>query len=68
MWRFQQFEVWQSTEGKWDQIASFLTCDVALALTSNRAHPVRLLKVTYENGHAVEQEVVAEVGATRSEP
>jgi uncharacterized protein YabE (DUF348 family) len=29
---------------------------------------VRLLKVTYENGTAVQQEVIAEVGATREEP
>jgi hypothetical protein len=67
---FQLFEVWQIAEGedKWDQVGSFLRCDPALALTNNRPNPVRLLKVTYENGQAVEQEVVAEVGATRPTP
>jgi hypothetical protein len=67
---FQQFEVWQITDGneKWDQVGSFLKAGPALALTKNRPNPVRLLKVTYQDGQAVEQEVVAEVGVTRAEP
>jgi len=66
--RFQQFEVWQMNRGRWEFVACFLEFDVAYALTKNRNERVRLLKVTYENGAPVEQEVIAEVGATREEP
>jgi len=66
--RFQQFEVWQMNEGRWELVSSFLDFDVAYSVAKNRNSRVRLLKVTYENGAAVEQEVIAEVGTTRTEP
>jgi hypothetical protein len=66
--RFQQYEVWQMNEGRWEFVSSFADFDIAYAITKIRKSRVRLLKVTYENGAAVEQEVIAEVGTTRGEP
>jgi hypothetical protein len=54
--------------GRWEFVACFLEFEVAYAVAKNRNDRVRLLKVTYENGTAVQQEVIAEVGATREEP
>jgi hypothetical protein len=65
---FQQFEVWQMSKDRWEQVASFVDFDVAYGLTKNRTSQVRLLKVTYEGDGTAQQEVIAEVGATRSEP
>ena len=56
------------SEGRWEFVSSFSEFDVAYAIAKNRKNRVRLLKVTYENGSAVEQEVIAEVGNTRGEP
>jgi hypothetical protein len=66
--RFQQFEVWQMNEGKWEFVSAFQEFDVAYSVAKNRKNRVRLLKVTYENGTSVEQEVIAEVGTTRNDP
>jgi hypothetical protein len=66
--RFQQFEVWQLNRDRWDFVASFPDFEVAYAVAQNRNSRVRLLKVTYDHGTPVEQEVIAEVGATRGEP
>lgn len=66
--RFQQFEVWQMNEGRWELVSSFPEFDIAHAIAKNRKNRVRLLKVTYENGTALEQEVIADVGTTRGEP
>jgi hypothetical protein len=55
-------------KGRWEFVSSFSEFDVAYAVAKNRKNRVRLLKVTYENGAAVGQEVIAEVGATRGEP
>ena len=54
--------------GRWEFVACFSEFDVAYAVAKNRNERVRLLKVTYEDGAAVQQEVIAEVGATREEP
>ena len=66
--RFQQYEVWQMSDGKWEFISSFPEFELAYSVAKNRKCRVRLLKVTYENGASVEQEIIAEVGETRPEP
>lgn len=66
--RFQQYEVWQMNEGKWEFVSSFAELEVAQSVAMNRKSRVRLLKVTYENGASVEQEMIAEVGETRGQP
>ncbi|HVZ17293.1 MAG TPA: hypothetical protein VG897_09265 [Terriglobales bacterium] len=68
MARFQQFEVWQMNRERWEFVACFLEFEVAYAVAKNRNNRVRLLKVTYEDGKAVEQEIIAEVGVTREQP
>jgi len=66
--RFQQYEVWQMSDGKWEFVSSFAEFEIAQSVAMNRKSRVRLLKVTYENGASVEQEMIAEVGETRGEP
>ena len=65
---FEQFEIWQMVDDRWDLVATFLNFDTANAIVRNRKECVRLLKVAYDNGAAVSQEVLAEVGSTRQEP
>ena len=65
--KFQQYEVWQMADEHWDLVSSFQEFDPAYAITRNRKRHVRLLKVTYEQGHSIAQEVIAEVGEPRSD-
>jgi hypothetical protein len=68
MSRFEQFEIWEFNGGRWEFIASFRNFEVASVLARRRSYRVRLLHVTYEDGKAVAQEVLAEIGETRQEP
>jgi hypothetical protein len=68
MARFEQFEVWEFNNGRWDFIASFKDFDVAHAMARTRRYRVRLMQVAYDNGKAVDQQVLTEIGATRDEP
>ncbi len=68
MSRFEQFEIWVLNGERWEFLASFADFDVANAVARARPHRVRLLHVVYEEGKAVAQEVLAEIGATREEP
>jgi hypothetical protein len=64
--KFQQYEVWQMADEHWDLVSSFPDFDPAYAITRNRKSHVRLLKVTYQQGHSIAQEVIAEVGEPRT--
>ena len=55
-------------DGKWEFVSSFPEFDIAYSVAKNRKSRVRLLKVTYEDGTSVEQEMIAEVGDTRHDP
>ncbi|HMK29679.1 MAG TPA: hypothetical protein VK473_08360 [Terriglobales bacterium] len=68
MARFQQYEIMHQTGNRWELLATFHDLSLAQGLAQNRGSRVRLMRVTYEDSTAVEQEVIAEVGATRSEP
>ena len=68
MARWEQFEVWALKGEKWEFLASFLNFEVANALARNRPSRVRLIHAVYEDGKVVEQEILAEVGATRNQP
>ncbi|MFB3917808.1 MAG: hypothetical protein ACE14M_13835 [Terriglobales bacterium] len=68
MSRFEQYEIWALHGEKWELVASFANFDVANAMTRNRSSRVRLIHAIYEEGKPVEQEVLAEVGATRQTP
>jgi hypothetical protein len=68
MARFEQFEIWESNGGRWEFIASCKDFDIAHVMARKRSYRVRLMHVVYENGKAVEQEALTEIGATREEP
>jgi hypothetical protein len=68
MARFEQFEIWEFNQGRWDFIASFTDFDVAHVMASKRRYRVRLMHMVYEDGSAVDQQVLSEIGATRDEP
>jgi hypothetical protein len=68
MARFEQFEVWEFNREHWELVASFRDFDLANVMARRRTYRVRLMRVTYEDGKAVQQEVLAEIGATRGEP
>ena len=65
--RWEQYEVWAMTKGKWEFIASFVDFEVASAVFRNRTYRQRMLHVVYEDKVMVKQEVIAEVGRTREE-
>jgi len=56
------------TDGKWEFVSAFPEFEIAYSIAKNRKSRVRLLKVTYEDGVSVEQEMIAEVGDTRGQP
>jgi hypothetical protein len=68
MARFEQFEIWEHNGGKWEFVASFKDFDLARAMARKRSYRVRLILAVYQDGKAVEQEVLTEIGATRQEP
>lgn len=68
MARYEQYEIWAMNSDKWELLASFANFEVANAMARNRSTRVRLIRATYEEGKPVEQEILAEVGATRQTP
>ncbi len=68
MSRFEQYEIWEFNHGRWEFIASFREFEVANGLARRRTYRVRLMRVTYESGKPIEEQVLAETGATRLEP
>ncbi len=68
MSRFEQYEIWALNGDRWEMIASFRDLDVASAVARNRSNRVRLMHVVYEDGKPVQEDILAEVGATREQP
>ena len=68
MARFEQFEVWEFNQERWLMVASFRDFDLANAMARRRSYRVRLVRVTYEEGKAGQQEVLTDIGATRQTP
>lgn len=67
MERFEQFEVWESNNGKWSLIGAFRDFDIANALAHRRSYRVRLTRAVYQDNQAVQQDVLTEIGATRQD-
>jgi hypothetical protein len=65
MTREAQYEVRILVRGKWELIAAFRHFEPAAGMAQLRSERVRLVRVFYENGKAVERELLVEVGATR---
>jgi len=68
MARFEQFEIWGYTQERWQFVASFRDFEVAKEMSQNPSYRVRMMRVVYDNGKAVEQEVLSEIGAMREQP
>jgi hypothetical protein len=68
MSRFEQYEVWEFNHGRWELVAAFQDFDLANVMARRRTYRVRLMRITYDDGKAVQQEVLAEIGETREEP
>jgi hypothetical protein len=68
MARWEQYEVWVLTKGKWEVVATFSDMEVASAVFKNRTYRQKLVHAVYEDGNRVSEDVMAEVGRTREEP
>ncbi len=65
MSRFEQYEVWELNHGRWELVAAFRDFEIASVLAHRRTYRVRLMRVIYENGEPVQQDILTEIGATR---
>jgi hypothetical protein len=65
---FQHYELWAQKKGQWGKVASFREFDLASTVLRNYKYRMRLVRVSYQGGAPVLNEVLAEVGATREEP
>ncbi|MGE0405697.1 MAG: hypothetical protein AB7O65_05290 [Candidatus Korobacteraceae bacterium] len=60
--RFSQYEILVPSGENWTAVATFRDFNVAYAVASSHGGHVRLMRVTYDDGRPVEEELVAEVG------
>ncbi len=65
--RFEQYEVWELNNGKWELVAAFRDFEIANLLAQRRSYRVRLMRVVYEGNTLVQQDVLTEIGATRQD-
>ncbi|HWZ43924.1 MAG TPA: hypothetical protein VNW97_10620 [Candidatus Saccharimonadales bacterium] len=65
--QWEQYEIWQQVGSRWEMLASFPDFEVASAVARTRSSNMRLIHAVYEKGVVVDQQVLAELGATRSE-
>ena len=69
MARWEQYEVWRLIGDKWEILGWFADFEVANYVARQRhSTGVRLVHAFSEDGIAVKRDVLAEIGATRSEP
>jgi hypothetical protein len=68
MARWEQYEIWVQNGVKWEMLASFQDFDVASAVARNRSSKMKLMLATYEDSTVISKDVIAELGATRTEP
>ncbi len=68
MARWEQYEVWIRTGGRWEMIASFQDFEPAAAMANNRNERMRLVHVAYDDSTPVQTDVIAEIGGTRDRP
>ena len=65
MARFEQFEIWQLNGEKWELLGAFADMELANTMARSRDKKSRLIRAVYENDKKVEQDVIADLGATR---
>lgn len=68
MARWEQYEVWVLTKGKWELVAHFSDMEIASSVFKNRTYRQKLVHAVYEDGNRISEDVMAEVGRTREEP
>jgi len=68
MARWEQYEIWVQNGERWEMLASFLDFEVASAVARTRSSKMKLMLATYEDSVVVTKDVIAELGATRTEP
>jgi len=66
MEQWEQFEVWSQNGTQWEMLAFFQDFEVASAVARNRSSNMRLIHAVYQDGAKVQQQILAELGATRS--
>jgi len=66
--RFEQYEICTLNGDKWELSSAFHDFDLASAVARARSSRVRLMRVVYVDGEAVETQVIAEVGGLREHP
>jgi hypothetical protein len=66
MARWEQYEVWVQKGAKWEMIGAFNDFYVAAAMARNRSSRMRLIHATYEDNRRVAEDILAELGNTRT--
>ena len=65
MARWEQFEVYQKNGEKWELLGAFADLDVANAMARNRSTRMKLVRAVYDDDKRIEQDIIADLGATR---
>lgn len=65
MARWEQFEIYQMNGEKWELLGAFADLELAKTMARNRSTRMRLVRTVYDEGKQVEQDVIADLGATR---
>jgi len=65
MARWEQFEIWQKKGEKWELLGAFADLDVANTMARSRGTHTRLIRAVYDGENQIEQDVIADIGATR---
>ena len=65
MAHFEQFEVLQLQDEKWELVAAFQDLDLATEVARNRRSNVRVVRASYEDGKRVSEEILLDLGSTR---
>ena len=65
---YEQYEIWVWRARRWEMSSSFVDFELASAVANNYKHRMRLIHAVYENGTRVQENILAEMGATREKP
>jgi hypothetical protein len=65
MARWEQFEIYQQNGEKWELLGAFSELELAKTMARNRSSRMRLVRSVYDDTKQVEQDVIADLGATR---
>lgn len=65
MAHWEQFEIWQLKDNKWELLGAFPDLDLAKTMARSRTTKSRLVRAVYEDDKLIEQDVIADLGATR---